>query len=108
MRGNGAEYDEWGQRGCTGWDYDSALPFFRKAENQERGANEFHGVGGPLTVSDQPRRYELADKVVAAAIESGLPPNDDFNGARQEGAGYFQSDNGQRHRSGTATTDFKT
>src|ERR1700755_167384 len=59
MRGNAADYDEWRQRGCTGWDFDSVLPFFRKAENQQRGPSEFHGVGGPLTVSDQPRRYEL-------------------------------------------------
>ena len=103
MRGNAADYDEWRQRGCTGWDYDSVLPFFKKAENQQRGASEFHGVGGPLTVSDQPRRYELADRVVAAAIEAGLPPNDDFNGARQEGAGYFQSTTGKSRRWSTAT-----
>ena len=50
MRGNAADYDEWRQRGCTGWDYDSVLPFFRKAENQQRGPNEFHGICGPLTV----------------------------------------------------------
>jgi choline dehydrogenase len=107
MRGNAADYDEWRQRGCTGWDYDSVLPFFRKAENQQRGANEFHGVGGPLTVSDQPRRFELADAVVAAAIESGLPPNADFNGARQEGAGYFQSTTGKSRRWSTATAYLK-
>jgi choline dehydrogenase len=103
MRGNAADYDEWRQRGCAGWDYDSVLPFFKRAENQQRGASEFHGVGGPLTVSDQPRRYELADRVVAAAIEAGLPPNDDFNGARQEGAGYFQSTTGKSRRWSTAT-----
>ena len=107
MRGNAADYDEWRQRGCTGWDYDSVLPFFRKAENQRRGPNEFHGAGGPLTVSDQPGRYELADAVVAAAIESGLPPNDDFNGARQEGAGYFQSTTGKSRRWSTATAYLK-
>jgi len=103
MRGNAADYDEWRQRGCSGWDYDSVLPFFKKAENYQRGANEFHGAGGPLTVSDQPRRYELADRVVAAAIEAGLPPNDDFNGAQQEGAGYFQSTTGKSRRWSTAT-----
>jgi choline dehydrogenase len=103
MRGNAADYDEWRQRGCTGWDYDSVLPFFKKAENQQRGPSEFHGVGGPLTVSDQPRRHELADRVVAAAVEAGLPPNDDFNGARQEGAGYFQSTTGRSRRWSTAT-----
>jgi choline dehydrogenase len=103
MRGNAADYDEWRQRGCTGWDYDSVLPFFKKAENRLRGPDDFHGVGGPLTVSDQPRRSELADRVVAAAIESGLPRNDDFNGAHQEGAGYFQSTTGQSRRWSTAT-----
>ena len=103
MRGNAADYDEWRQRGCDGWDYDSVLPFFKKAEHQERGANEFHGVGGPLHVSDQPYRNELADRVVEAAIQAGLPPNDDFNGAQQEGAGYFQSTTGKRRRWSTAT-----
>ena len=73
MRGNAADYDEWRQRGCTGWDWDSVLPYFKKAEHQERGANEFHGVGGPLHVSDQPYRSELADRLVEAAIQAGLP-----------------------------------
>src|ERR1700710_245882 len=107
MRGNAADYDQWRQLGNQGWDYDSVLPFFKKAENQQRGPNEFHGVGGPLTVSDQPRRYELADAVVAAAIESGLPPNNDFNGAAQEGAGYFQSTTGKSKRWSTATAYLK-
>ena len=61
MRGNPADYDEWRQRGCTGWDWDSVLPYFKKAEDQQRGPNEFHGVGGPLRVSDQPARFELAE-----------------------------------------------
>src|SRR5689334_12677929 len=103
MRGNARDYDEWRQRGCDGWDYDSVLPFFRKAEHQERGANEFHGVGGPLHVSDQPTRSELADRLVEAAIQAGLPSNDDFNGPQQEGAGYFQSTTGKRRRWSTAT-----
>jgi choline dehydrogenase len=103
MRGNAADYDEWRQRGCDGWDYDSVLPYFRKAEDQERGPNEFHGVGGPLRVSDQPGRYELADRMVEAAIQAGLPANDDFNGAQQEGAGYFQSTTGLGRRWSTAT-----
>jgi len=103
MRGNAAEYDEWRQRGCTGWDWDSVLPYFKKAEHQERGASEFHGVGGPLHVSDQPRRMELADRVVEAAIQSGLPSIEDFNDGRQEGAGYFQSTVGGSRRWSTAT-----
>ena len=79
MRGNPADYDEWRQRGCTGWDWDSVLPYFKKAEDQERGANAFHGIGGPLRVSNHPFRLEMAEHWIAAAIEAGLPANDDFN-----------------------------
>jgi choline dehydrogenase len=103
MRGNAADYDEWRQRGCTGWDWDSVLPYFKKAEHQERGANAFHGVGGPLHVSDQPYRSELADRLVEAAVQAGLPAIEDFNDGRQEGAGYFQSTTGRRRRWSTAT-----
>ena len=103
MRGNAADYDEWRQRGCTGWDWDSVLPYFKKAEHQERGANEFHGAGGPLRVSDQPFHSELAQRLVEAAIQAGLPPIEDFNDGRQEGAGYFQSTTGDSRRWSTAT-----
>ena len=58
MRGNPADYDLWRQRGCTGWDWDNVLPYFKKAEDQERGPSDTHGVGGPLRVSDQPERWE--------------------------------------------------
>src|SRR5271166_1622319 len=68
IRGNHADYDEWRQRGCEGWDWDSVLPFFKKAENQTRGADEFHGVGGPLHVSNQPGRFGLADAVLEACV----------------------------------------
>jgi choline dehydrogenase len=102
MRGNRADYDEWRQRGCTGWDWESVLPYFKKAEDQERGADAFHGVGGPLHVSDQAVRWELADRWVAAAIEAGLPANNDFNGARQDGAGHFQSTTKRSRRWSTA------
>ena len=107
MRGNAADYDEWRQRGCTGWDWDSVLPYFKKAEHQQRGANEFHGVGGPLHVSDQPHRDQLADKLVEAAIQAGLPARDDFNNGEQEGAGYFQSTTGKSRRWSTATAYLK-
>ncbi len=73
MRGHHADYDEWRQRGCEGWDWDSVLPYFKKAENQTRGADEFHGVGGPLNVSDQPGRFELADAVLEACVQAGIP-----------------------------------
>jgi choline dehydrogenase len=97
MRGTSSDYDGWRQRGCEGWDWDSVLPFFKKAEDQERGADEFHGVGGPLHVSN-PVRSPLGDAMVAASIQAGIPANDDFNGARQEGVGYYQTTTTRRRR----------
>jgi choline dehydrogenase len=103
MRGNPADYDLWRQRGCAGWDWDSVLPYFRKAEDQERGPSETHGKGGPLRVTDQAIRWELGDRFIAAAIEAGLPANDDFNNGEQNGAGPFQNTTDRRHRWSTAT-----
>ena len=102
MRGNPADYDEWRQRGCTGWDWDSVLPYFKKAEDQERGPDAFHGTGGPLRVSDQPARFELAEHWIAAAIEAGLPANNDFNNGQQDGAGSFQTTTNRRRRWSTS------
>jgi choline dehydrogenase len=97
MRGTPTDYDGWRQRGCEGWDWDGVLPFFKKAEHQERGADDFHGVGGPLRVSN-PVRCPLGDAMVEAAIEAGIPRNDDFNGATQEGVGYYQTTTSNRRR----------
>ena len=97
MRGTPSDYDGWRQRGCEGWDWDSVLPFFKKAEDQERGADDFHGVGGPLHVSN-PVHSPLGDAMVAASIQAGIPANDDFNGARQEGVGYYQTTTTNRRR----------
>ena len=102
IRGNHADYDEWRQRGCVGWDWDSVLPYFKKAENQTRGADDHHATGGPLTVSDQPGRFELADAVLNACEEAGFPRNPDFNGAQQEGCGYYQTTTNNRRRWSTA------
>jgi len=102
MRGSHGDYDEWRQRGCEGWDWDSVLPFFKKAENQTHGANEFHGVGGPLHVSDQPGHFELADAALAACEQAGIPRNSDFNGAQQEGCGYYQTTSSNKRRWSTA------
>ncbi|MCO5091848.1 GMC family oxidoreductase [Bosea sp. (in: a-proteobacteria)] len=90
MRGNPADYNEWRQTGCVGWDWDSVLPYFKKSEDQERGASEFHGVGGPLRVSNHPIKFELANHWIEAATQAGLPKNDDFNDGQQDGAGHFQ------------------
>ena len=91
IRGNARDYDDWRQRGCEGWSFADVLPYFRKAEDQQRGPNAYHGVGGPLTVSDQPDRSEIAVAIVEAAQQAGIPYNPDFNGAEQEGAGFFQT-----------------
>lgn len=98
MRGHRLDYDGWSQRGCTGWSYDDVLPYFRKSEDQSRGANTFHGVGGYQKVSDHQETHPLADALIAAGVEAGLPANNDFNGAGQDGVGYFQTTtyNGRR------------
>jgi choline dehydrogenase len=90
IRGQKQDFDLWRQLGNAGWSYDDVLPYFRKAEHQERGANDYHGSGGPLAVSDLRSRHELHDAFIAAAIEAGYPRNDDFNGAEQEGVGPLQ------------------
>ena len=91
MRGNAADYDEWRQRGCDGWDYDSVLPYFKRAEDNVRGGDEFHGTGGPLKVSDHRWQPTLAKAMHDAAVQAGIRANPDFNGATQEGVGYYQS-----------------
>ncbi len=103
MRGNPADYDLWRQRGCQGWDWDSVLPYFKQAEDQERGADAAHGSGGPLRVSDQAVHWELGDRFIGAALEAGLPANNDFNDGEQEGAGPFQNTTDRKRRWSTAT-----
>jgi choline dehydrogenase len=102
MRGHRADYDEWRQRGCVGWDWESVLPYFKKSEDQERGANAFHGTGGPLRVSDHPIHWEIAEQWVAAGIEAGLPARDDFNNGEQDGIGPYQSTTYRRRRRSSA------
>jgi choline dehydrogenase len=87
IRGNRADYDGWG---LPGWSYDDLLPYFIKSEDNERGASEFHGVGGPLPVSDSRSRNPMSLAFAAAGVEAGHPANDDFNGAQQEGFGLYQ------------------
>jgi choline dehydrogenase len=102
VRGQHEDYDRWRQHGNLGWGYDDILPYFKKAENQQRGANEFHGVGGPLPVSDLGHADPLSAAFIAAAAQSGLPVNSDFNGASQEGAGFFQTTTRRGRRASTA------
>ena len=90
VRGQHEDYDRWAELGNAGWGYADVLPYFKKSEDQERGADRYHGVGGPLKVSDLRLRRPIADQFIAAAIETGIPRNDDYNGAVQEGVAYFQ------------------
>ena len=91
IRGQHEDYDRWRQHGNLGWGFDDVLPYFRKAEDQQRGADVFHGTGGPLPVSDLGYPDRLSAAFITAAAETGLPINRDFNGASQEGAGFFQT-----------------
>lgn len=90
IRGVPTDYDEWAVRGATGWHWDNVLPCFRKAEDNSRGADAFHGAGGPLSVSDLRHVNPLSEVFVEAAQQAGLAHNPDFNGARQQGVGLYQ------------------
>jgi choline dehydrogenase len=90
VRGNPRDYDRWEALGNPGWGYDGVLPYFRKLENNERGADEYRGVGGPVAVSDVRIKSELTDAFVDGMVELGLVRNPDLNGATQDGVDYCQ------------------
>jgi len=90
VRGQPEDYNRWAALGNNGWSFDEVLPYFKKSEDNERGSDEFHGVGGPQKVSDLRLRRPIAEHFIRAANEIGIPFNEDFNGASQEGVGYFQ------------------
>lgn len=98
IRGHRNIYDAWAKMGNEGWEYDDVLPAFKEVENQERGADDFHGVGGGLNVADQRDPNALTAAFVDAAAAVGIARNPDFNGAEQIGSGYYQvtQKNGQR------------
>jgi choline dehydrogenase len=87
IRGNRRDYDEWG---VDGWAWDDLFPYFLKAEDNERGASEWHAIGGPLPVSDQRSGNAISPAFVEAGVEAGLARNEDFNGAEQDGVGMYQ------------------
>lgn len=103
MRGQPQDFDGWAARGCVGWGWDDVLPHFKSCEDQERGADEFHGVGGPVSVSDLRTSHRLGEAFHAASEALGVPPNDDFNGPRQEGTGYVQTTTRRGRRWSTAS-----
>lgn len=98
MRGHAKDYDDWAALGCPGWSFADVLPYFKRSEHQERGADAFHGTGGPLNVADLRSPNELSAAFIQAGVQAGYPHNHDFNGAQQEGVGYFQvtQKNGER------------
>ena len=89
-RGQPQDYDGWAALGCGGWSWREVLPLFRRIENHQRGADRWHGAGGPLPVSDLRSPSPLSRAFVEAAVQCGYPRNDDFNGPRQEGVGLYQ------------------
>ena len=107
VRGQHEDYDRWRQRGNVGWGYDDVLPYFKKAENQQRGADDYHGTGGPLSVSDWRHEDPLSEAFVKAAVETGIPFNPDFNGKTQEGAGFFQTTTRRGRRASSALSYLK-
>ncbi len=90
VRGHRKDYDGWADLGCAGWSWDEVLPYFRRSENNERGANPDHGASGPLHVSDQKSPRPITEDFVQAATRLQLPVRDDFNTGETEGVGLFQ------------------
>jgi choline dehydrogenase len=102
IRGNRADYDGWAAEGAKGWSYNEVLPYFRKAETNERGEDQFHGKLGPLSVCDPRTRHPLTDAFMQAAVEAGYRVNQDFNGASQDGVGFYQVTQRKGKRCSTA------
>lgn len=90
VRGQRQDYDRWSELGCAGWSFDDVLPYFKKAENQAHGANEYHGSGGPLHVSDMSFKRPICEDFIRGVNELGTPISNDINAHDQEGVGYFQ------------------
>src|SRR5712672_1188926 len=101
IRGQAEDFDHWRQLGNTGWSFDDVLPYFRRSEHQMRGADNFHGTGGPLCVSDV-AQHPICEAFIAATTQLGFPRNDDFNGASQDGVGYHQTTTRNGRRCSTA------
>jgi choline dehydrogenase-like flavoprotein len=102
MRGNRLDYDGWAAMGLPGWGYEDVLPYFKRSEDNERGESFYHGVGGPLTVSDCRSLHLLVGACIEAAVDAGIAPTDDHNGPTQEGAGWFQVTQRDGRRCSTA------
>ncbi|MFT5364538.1 MAG: choline dehydrogenase, partial [Dinoroseobacter sp.] len=102
VRGQPQDYNRWRQMGNEGWAWDDVLPLFKRAENNERGADDYHGNQGPLSVSNMRIQRPITDAWIAAAQAAGYKFNSDYNGADQEGVGFFQLTTKNGRRSSTA------
>ena len=102
IRASRQDYDTWAQMGCRNWSYDKVLPVFRDLESNQRLSGEYHGVGGELTVSDRAYGHPLSWAFIRAAQEVGIPYNEDFNGSRQEGVGFYQTTTSKGRRRSAA------
>jgi len=107
VRGQAQDYDTWRDLGCEGWGYEDVLPVFKRCEDNETLAGEYHGTGGPLKVSEPRHRHPISSAFVRAAQEVGLPFSHDFNGASQEGIGFYQTTTFRARRGSTAATYLK-
>jgi choline dehydrogenase len=107
IRGHANDFDAWAQAGARGWSYREVLPYFKRAEDNDLGESEYHGVGGPLSVQGQRCVHPLTERFVAASVESGLSFNADLNGAAQDGVGFNQATQrrGWRHSTARAYLD---
>jgi choline dehydrogenase len=102
IRGQHEDFDLWRQLGNTGWSSSDVLPYFKRAEHQVRGPDEFHATGGPLCVSDTTEHHPICEAFIDGAVSLGYARNDDFNGAKQEGVGYHQTTTRNGRRCSTA------
>lgn len=103
VRGQREDYDDWASMGNVGWSFEDVLPYFRKGEAQQHGADAYHGADGPIAVRDPVDPHELAEAFIESAAATGIPRTNDFNGATQEGAGYYQMTVRGVRRCSTAT-----
>ena len=102
IRGQREDFDEWARLGNAGWGFDDVLPYFKRSEDQQSGADAWHGAGGPISVCTSPDPHVLCDAYIEAGQELGLARNDDFNGASQEGFGYYHTISRKGRRSSCA------
>ncbi len=104
VRGNPHDYDHWQELGNPGWSYQDVLPYFKKSEHQQRGASQYHGVDGELSVSDIINPAPISQRFIDAAVSLGYDHNPDFNGIQQSGAGLYQYTvkDGKRHSAAAA------